>query len=102
MTKNVCGNCKYWERNLPTFPPHEHLYGSCNNPKVTGTFMDVQDADTISHYGEFSTYLSFGENFGCIHFDNIDSSEPDIPNSQSDKALNVQERNVYWRVRWLA
>jgi hypothetical protein len=65
----TCGNCKYWQEK------YDMGYGSCANKKVTDTSTAMAAQDTITHYDESAPFLSFGKNFGCVHF----ASKTDTP-----------------------
>ena len=66
-TKNVCKNCRFWERQ-ETKPQgrctNEHfIYNRCNLSDER-----IRDALVYWDYEEYSAGFLTGENFGCIHF----------------------------------
>jgi hypothetical protein len=81
-----CSNCKYWKRQVPT-PNHipDEGFGDCSNPKFIYGKSDTiyypfdrtleqnypVDALLYRDYENYMAWFETGENFGCIHFEEI-------------------------------
>ena len=80
--KNKCKNCKYFERHKEEY--YCNKYGYCNCTKfVYGTsFIHIDEhyndydktkADELLYedYEGYNADFEVGENFGCIHFEEL-------------------------------
>lgn len=79
-----CKNCKYFrpntETNIDAYEVEACVgYGSCLNPKIiddckSSYLPEIPAPDTqclVANCDENRAFIYVGENFGCIHFDQI-------------------------------
>ena len=68
-----CKNCKYFIReNEVLYSKNEN---TCTNPhfKYTGDLSEINSDDlSYSDYEGYSADFSVGEDFGCIHFEEVE------------------------------